>query len=144
MQGGHRDGINPVLDPGCNKKQEPMDIAYDSVSEISLSRTGDTVVESLRRLWIFLLATPVSWAHLEPTPQALRKRKFKKIREGTMVVLEVQRLCRNAVLDVLRPVVDPEWSRDSSGLRPPAEHEIRHLINKIAGSKWQVINFLLT
>jgi len=106
MQGGHRDGINPVLDPGCNKKQEPMDIAYDSVSEISLSRTGDTVVESLRRLWIFFLATPVSWAHLEPTPQALRKRKFKKIREGTMVVLEVQRLCRNAVLDVYFPI----WS----------------------------------
>jgi len=107
MQGGHRDGLNPVLNPGCSKKnEEPMDVAYDSVSEISLSRAGDSIVESLRRLWIFLLATPVAFAHLEPNARALRKRKQRKVREGTLVVLEIQRRCRNPIFDIYFPI----WS----------------------------------
>ena len=75
MQGGHRDGLNPVLNPGCDKESEPMDTAYDSVEEISLSHTGDTIVQALRRAWIFLLATPVAWAHLEPN--AIEKNQTK-------------------------------------------------------------------
>ena len=106
MQGGHRDGLNPVLNPGCDKESEPMDTAYDSVEEISLSHTGDTIVQALRRAWIFLLATPVAWAHLEPNARALRQRKFRKVREGTLSVLEVQRRCRNPVFDIYFPI----WS----------------------------------
>lgn len=102
MQGGHRDGLNKALGGGgCDKKDDaPLDLAYDSVDEISLSRTGDTIVESLRRAWIFLLATPVSWAHLEPSVKSFRLRKQRKVREGTKTVLEVQRQCRNPCFDI--------------------------------------------
>jgi membrane-associated phospholipid phosphatase len=102
MQGGHRDGLNKALGGGgCDKKDDaPLDVAYDSVNEISLSRTGDTIVESFRRLWIFLLATPVAWAHMEPSVKAFRQRKFRKVRTGTKTVLEVQRRCRTPFLDI--------------------------------------------
>jgi membrane-associated phospholipid phosphatase len=102
MQGGHRDGLNKALGGGgCDKKDDaPLDVAYDSVDEISLSRTGDTIVESLRRIWIYLMATPVAWAHLEPSVKSFRKRKHRKVREGTKTVLEVQRVCRNSFLDI--------------------------------------------
>lgn len=68
---------------GSDADNSPLDVAYDSVNEITLSRGADTLVQKLRRAWIFLLATPIAWAHGQPHAQAMRRNKLRKIADGT-------------------------------------------------------------
>jgi hypothetical protein len=82
MQGGRRD-----VYLGSDADNSPLDVAYDSVNEITLSRGADTLVQKLRRAWIFLLATPIAWAHGQPHAQAMRRNKLRKIADGTATVV---------------------------------------------------------
>ena len=72
---------------GSDADNSPLDVAYDSVNEITLSRGADTLVQKLRRAWIFLLATPIAWAHGQPHAQAMRRNKLRKIADGTATVV---------------------------------------------------------
>ena len=94
MQGGRRDVYLG------SDQEEPLDVAYDSVNEITLSRGADTLVQKLRRAWIFLLATPIAWAHLQPHAKAMRRVKLRKIEHGTKTVLRIQEACRSPALDI--------------------------------------------
>ena len=103
MQGGHPDGIDTrklSCSPRGGTRNIPLDKAYDSVEEISLSRQGDNAVEALRRLWCFVLATPLAWLHGEPDAPALRKDKRLKVEIGTKTVITIQKYCRHPLLDV--------------------------------------------
>ena len=82
MQGGRRD-----VYLGSDADNSPLDMEYDSVNEITLSRSADTLVQKLRRAWIFLLATPVAWAHGQPHAKAMRRDKLKKVADGTKTVV---------------------------------------------------------
>ena len=93
MQDGRRDRYYG------SDKEKPIDLSYDSVNEIKISRAADNAVQAVRRLWIFMLATPIAWAHLQPNAKAMRVNKIKKVREGTNTVLRIQEAFRTPALD---------------------------------------------
>jgi len=103
MQGGHADGLElrwrKSSGSDATLKEVPLDVAFDQVVEISLTCKGDAVVDALRRLFVFVLATPLAWLHGEVSADDLRRRKLKKAHDGFKTVLAIQAACRHPVLD---------------------------------------------
>ena len=104
MQGGHPDGLRFRF--GSIKPEESSgnesEISIDD--QISLGSRLDRIVYIARELFGTCLALPVAWIQLQPSIQALRNHKRRRIETGAEWILWIQSF-RTKVLDLIMQII---------------------------------------
>jgi len=112
MQGGASDPsvrLRSAIDaakccekPEGKKKKQKITPPFDTLtvgSEILISPEADKYLLRAREWFALALATPIAWLHLDASVEVCRERKHQRVRDGSAVVVEIQRRCRSSVGD---------------------------------------------